>query len=281
MPTTTIPTIERQVDFRASPERLWRAITDEREIATWFAQRARVELRVGALGYLEWDQHGRAPLRVEEVDPPRRFAWRWGDLGDDRLEGPSTLVEWELEPLPHGGTRLYFRESGFTQDRSRSDNVEGWHDVLGELVEHVAEEPWEAGIRRTYRFRATPERVWQAFVDEGEFAAWWGTTRDLRMTAGSEGWFEWETQGRHAVRIEAVEPVRYLAWLWTIERDVPLAEAHEVLRTEWLFWPDTDGGTELRLLETGFVGPENHRENAQGWDTEVEPVLRKHLGEAP
>lgn len=41
-----------------------------------------------------------------------------------------------------------------------------------------------------------------------------------------------------------------------------------------------DGGTVVHLFEWSFAGPENHRENSLGWDTEVEPILRKHLGEA-
>ena len=42
MPTTTIAAIDRQLDFRASPERLWRALTDDGELASWFGQRARL-----------------------------------------------------------------------------------------------------------------------------------------------------------------------------------------------------------------------------------------------
>ena len=33
MPTTTIAAIDRQLDFRASPERLWRALTEDGELA--------------------------------------------------------------------------------------------------------------------------------------------------------------------------------------------------------------------------------------------------------
>ena len=280
MPTMIPAAIERQVDFRASPERVWQALTDEREIARWFAGRARVDLRPDALGWLEFEGHGRYPIKVVEVDPPRRFAWRWGDIGDERVEGHASLVEYELEPLPGGGTRLRLRESGFDAEKARAQNVEGWQDVLGSLLEHVAVEPWQAGIRRRYRFTSSPDRIWRAFVEADEFAAWWGGIGELRMTPGADGWFEWPSEGRHAVRIEAVEPPVYLAWLWTIERDTPLAEAREVLRTEWVFWPTDDGGTELRLLETGFMGPENHGQNSIGWDVDVAPILRAHLGEA-
>ena len=279
MPATTIAAIERQLDFRASPDRLWRALTDNDELSAWFGQRTSLVLEEGGLGWFEWDGHGRFPVRVERLDPPRLLVWRWGDVGDTELRGDSTEVEWRLDPLPDGGTRLHLRESGFDTDKARFGNVEGWVSELGELAAFLADEPWQAGIRRTYHLRSAPERVWQAFSDPAELAAWWGTGSDLHIEQGFEGWFEWATEGRHAVRIEAVEPPRYLAWSWTIERDTPLADAREVLRTEWLFQPTEDGGTELRLFETGFLGPENHRQNALGWESEVLPGLQRLLGE--
>jgi uncharacterized protein YndB with AHSA1/START domain len=279
MPTTTIPAIEREVEFHASPERVWRAITVDEELSAWFGHRTQLDLRPGGLGWFEWDGHGRFPVRIDVVEPPTRLVWSWGDVGDERLEGPSTEVEWRLEPLPNGGTRLRLRESGFATDGARWANSEGWLSELAELAGFVASEPWQGGIRRTYTFRSPVERVWQAFADPAQLGAWWGDIRGLRLDPGSEGWFDWPSEGRHAVRIEAVEPPRYLAWSWTIERDTILADAQEVLRTEWFLQPAPDGGTVVHLFEWGFIGPENHGQNSLGWDSEVEPVLRRHLGE--
>jgi uncharacterized protein YndB with AHSA1/START domain len=280
MPTTTIPAIERRVEFRAPPERVWRAITDETELSAWFGHRTKLDLRPGGLGWFEWEDHGRFPVRVDVLEPPHRLVWSWGEVGDLELQGHATEVEWRLEPLTTGGTRLHLRESGFVADNDRWANSEGWLTELAQLAEHVASEPWEAGIHRTYTFRSPLERVWRAFADRAEFAVWWGEIGDLRLEAGAEGWFDWPTEGRHAVRIEAVEPPRYLAWSWTIEVGTPLASAQEVLRTEWFLQDGEEGGTIVHLFESGFIGPENHRENSLGWDTDVEPVLRKHLGEA-
>ena len=47
MLATTIPAIERQLDFRATPERLWRALTDDAELSAWFGQGAHLDLRPG------------------------------------------------------------------------------------------------------------------------------------------------------------------------------------------------------------------------------------------
>jgi hypothetical protein len=52
-----------------------------------------------------------------------------------------------------------------------------------------------------------------------------------------------------------------------------------VLRTEWVLVPREDGGTDLHLLETGFIGPDSIRENEGGWEQVIQ-LLRKHVGEA-
>ena len=279
--TTTLPAIERRIELRASPERLWRALTEPDELAEWFGQRCSIDLRPGGGAWFEWDDGGRFLARVEVVDTPRRFAFRWAvEQGQAVDAGAATLVELTIEPGRGGGSVLYLRESGFPSQAKRFGNVHGWVDELGDLTAHLATEPWQAGIRRSYRLRSTPERVWQALSTIEGLDSWFGPTVDLAMVPGSEGWFDWPAHGRFAVRIEAIEPPSYLAWSWTPHRDVHLGEAGEVLRTEWLVRAAEDGGTRLELLETGFIGPEEWRSNSEGWDSDVLAALRRSLGES-
>lgn len=280
MITTTIPAIERQLDFRASPERLWRAITDDTELGAWFGQGAHLVLQPGADGWFEWEGHGRVPVRTEVVEPITRLAWRWGDVGKSVDEG-STLVEFRLEPLAGGGTRLHLRESGFAAEASRWSNTEGWLSELAELAQHVAAEPFEAGIRRTYALTSPIERVWRAFSEPAELAAWWAGTAEIEIRPGFEGWFVWPKEGgRFGMRFEAVEPPRYLCWTWTPVPEVPVTEAETVLRTEWTLVPREDGGTDVHLFESGFSEPTGFGMNSGGWDGDVLPALRRRLGEA-
>ena len=278
----TTPAIERTLELRATPERVWQALTDAAELAAWFGQRCDLAPVVGYDGWMEWDGHGRYAMRVVEAVEPRRFALHWMNepgvaLDPDR----STLVEWDLEPTAAGGTRLHLRESGFRSPDGRRGNVIGWLSETGELVAHLASEPWEAGIRRTYHLDAGVERVWAAFADPTEFAAWWGGTHPVELRAGALGWWEWPSEGgRFAVRVDVVEPPTYLAWTWTPTPETPLDQAAERLHTQWAFEPRDDGGTDLHLMETGFTGPENHRLNDRGWDGDVIPALRRVLGEA-
>jgi uncharacterized protein YndB with AHSA1/START domain len=275
----TTAAIERELDLAASPDRVWRALTDSDELAAWFPQRASIPAKVGEIGWMEWDGHPRFAVRVEHFEPERRLAWRWASSADPDFDASATLVEWTLEPTEGGGTILRLRETGFESPYARRGNVEGWLDELGELLALLAREPWERGIRRTWRFRSSPDRVWRAFSDPAEFSSWWGGTEPIEIRPGFEGWFAWPTEGRYAMRIERVEPPTYLSWRWTTKQGVSFDETDEILRTEWALMPSDDGGTVVHLLETGFRGPDNHRLNSSGWDSDVSPALGRHLGE--
>jgi uncharacterized protein YndB with AHSA1/START domain len=275
------PAIERTLELRASPERLWRVLTEADELAAWFGQRCALDLRPGGSAWFEWDDGGRFEATIEVVEPPRRFAFRWASERNVPVAaGRSTLVEFRIEPGRDGGSVLSLRESGFGELGTRLANVHGWMDELRDLAAHVAVEPWHAAIRRTYQLRSAPERVWRAISTIPELDAWFGPTEGLEMQAGSEGWFAWPKHGRFAVRIEAVEAPAYLAWSWTPEPDTALATAASVLRTEWFVAAREDGGTDLHLLETGFMDLRNWVDNSGGWDSDVLPAIKRVLGEA-
>jgi uncharacterized protein YndB with AHSA1/START domain len=268
-------TIERSLDLQAAPDRVWRALTEPAGISAWFGTETELEPRLGAEGWFGFGDEGRFAVRIDAFEPGRRLVWRWAAEPPAAHEaGPTTLDEWTHDAGPAGGTRLGLRETGLRTERNLEMNTTGWFEELAELREHLASEPWQRPIRRTMELRADRDRVWRALTDEGDLLAWWGSTTPVAMEAGTEGWFTFPEHGRHAVRIEVVEPPRYLAWRWTAdETDVPLAEARQPLVTEWTLTSRDDGGTTLQLMESGFTGPAAHGDNTGGWDGEVLPGL--------
>lgn len=273
--TSATYSIERTLDLQASPDRVWSALTEPAEISGWFGTEADLMPELGAAGWFGFGDEGRFAVRIEAFEPKRRLAWRWAEEPDHALdEGSTSLVEWTLEPGRDGGTRLGVRETGLTSERHLEMNTGGWFEELAELREHLAVEPWQVPIRRRLELRADRDRVWRALSDDGELRQWWGSTTPVEVRAGWEGWFSFPEHGRHAVRIEVVEPPRYLAWRWSAdETDVPLADVRQPLVAEWLLSERDGGGTTLQLLESGFTGPANHADNTQGWDAEVLPNL--------
>lgn len=275
--------IDRIVELRANPERVWRALTDPAELAGWFGAKGALDPRPGGAASFEWDGDGRFEARVEAVDPPRLLAWRWARERDTPVDdGPSTLVEFRLEPSGSGGTRLHLRESGFERPEDRVANSGGWLEELGDLAAFLAEHRWEAGIRKTWALRSPVARVWAALSEPAQLAAWWSMNPDLVIETDAEGWFTWEGMGRFGCRFEAVEPPHYLCWRWVVVTDVRVddAEPGQILRTEWTLAPRADGGTDLSLFESGFTDDHGFGMNDGGWDGDVIPGLRKLLGEA-
>jgi uncharacterized protein YndB with AHSA1/START domain len=272
---TTDRAIERTLDLHAAPDRVWRALTDPAEVAAWFGTTADDLGEVGATGWFGFDEEGRFAVRLEAMELGAFLAWRWAEEPETAIEdGSTSLVEWTLEPMADGGTRLRMRESGLRTGRRLEMNTGGWFVELAELREHLAVEPWQKPIRRRLELRADRDRVWRALSDEDELRQWWGLRMPVVVEPGWEGWFDFPEYGRHAVRIEVVEPPRYLAWRWTAdEPDVPLTDVRQPLVTEWLLEERDGGGTILQLMESGFTGPAKYEDNSAGWTDEVLPNL--------
>ncbi|GAB4186935.1 MAG: hypothetical protein Tsb002_11800 [Wenzhouxiangellaceae bacterium] len=131
-------TIERTLELSAAPAKVWQAITDADQLAAWFPnQGCDFKAEAGYIGWFQWQLEecsGRYAMRVERVDAPRYIAWRWAREADTPIDQAySTLVEWTLEPLTNGGTRLHLLESGFQKEEDRQQNIGGWQHELGEL----------------------------------------------------------------------------------------------------------------------------------------------------
>jgi uncharacterized protein YndB with AHSA1/START domain len=127
--------IERELHVAAPIERVWQVITDPAYVAQWFGSTAEIDLRPGGDAVFGWTDHGNAPARVERVEPPHVFSFRWMREHDVPFDsaGYSTLVEFTLAP-DGAGTRLRLVESGLTRPGHQADNSAGWDAELAELV---------------------------------------------------------------------------------------------------------------------------------------------------
>jgi uncharacterized protein YndB with AHSA1/START domain len=140
--------IERHIDLKASPSRVWRALTDHKEFGQWFGCVFEGPFVVGQtvrarLNHTTYDEWG---IDVKTIEPERLFAFTWHpyavDPAIDYASEPPTLVEFKLEPSG-SGTRLYVTESGFEKlpaDRRLEafrKNDAGWGVQLENIANHV------------------------------------------------------------------------------------------------------------------------------------------------
>ncbi len=154
MGTTTTDRIEKQILLRAPRARVWRALTDSREFATWFrcafeqpfTAGARMKGRITYPGY----EHLSMELVVERLEPERYFSYRWHpnavDPGVDYSGEPTTLVEFRLEER-EGGTLLTVTESGFDRipierrAKAIESNDGGWAQQMRAIESYLRERP--------------------------------------------------------------------------------------------------------------------------------------------
>lgn len=96
--------VTREEELEASPEEVWRALTDESILRLWLGEEVELDARPGGVVRVRDDGEERSG-RVEDVDEPRRLAFTWAREG----ELPA-LVEFELAPTD-SGTKLSVTET--------------------------------------------------------------------------------------------------------------------------------------------------------------------------
>lgn len=126
--------------FRASPDKVWRALTQPQAMKEWMAPSdqcsmpvAEADVRVGGRYHLvmldskgaEHDLTG----TYREVVPNRRlvYTWSWLDAAERR-----SLVTLELRPTPEG-TELTLTHEQFSDTAERNHHEHGWSSTLARL----------------------------------------------------------------------------------------------------------------------------------------------------
>ncbi len=145
--------IEKSVEIKASPARVWRALTDHREFGAWFRVNMEGPFEPGRSVKGRSTHPGYEHVVLEMVDvvlrPEEYFSFRWRpyalDPAVDYSKEPRTLVEFRLEPAAVG-TLLRVTESGFDgipawrRDEAFRMNSEGWDEEMGNIKVYVERE---------------------------------------------------------------------------------------------------------------------------------------------
>lgn len=150
MKTSETDRIVNEIEIKAAPARVWRALTDHKEFGQWF----RVNLegpfvpgkttrgRIAFPGY----EHVVMEVVVQRMEPERLFSYHWHpyavDPNVDYSSETPTLVEFKLEPTS-AGTKLTVTESGFDRipaerrDEAFRMNSGGWEVQVKNFESYV------------------------------------------------------------------------------------------------------------------------------------------------
>jgi uncharacterized protein YndB with AHSA1/START domain len=184
--------------YSAPVERVWRAFTERGELARWFGD-VRGELRAG--GTLRAHVGAAHPVtaRVLRCEPPERLGVSWWYEGSH----PDAVDEVDVVLKPDGaGTSLELMHRSSAPGDFWNGVGPGWEEWLYRLSAALSDAPlpedlsalqaralehWQrlpppsqtptvstvtARVRR--RYRASPERVFDAWLDPAQVEAWMG-----------------------------------------------------------------------------------------------------------
>jgi uncharacterized protein YndB with AHSA1/START domain len=143
--------IKKVIEINASPEVVFKAISDPNELTNWFPDAAILEPKVG--GKFRFTFYENSDMRrkkqggdffpegkVLEFIPNKKLSYSWQHKNISNF--PETIVTWELEPIRKNKTKVTLTHSGFTGkegDKSIEEHTQGWSYFLNELVVYCKE----------------------------------------------------------------------------------------------------------------------------------------------
>jgi uncharacterized protein YndB with AHSA1/START domain len=265
--------------LQATPERVWRALTEPPELQAWFAEHAEVELRAGG-AYRCWGRHTLGTPSARPTEPgldafeaPRRLAYSWDCCG------VRSRVELRLDPAPGGATQLALAhefERELALERAADLVDDHWRLAFGNLSAHLRHGadvalPLHAesapAIRHVLSIEAPLRDVWSALVEPARLERWIASAARVEPRVGGAYTYGWtyKVGARDVVggprRILAFEPEQRLALDWPDWRGDPRVPDQ---RIEWRLFARA-GGSRVEFEHTGFVRAVDWSDFVQGW----------------
>ena len=132
-------------DTAASPEAAWEALVRPELVERWLTTASPV-VGEGAPYRLDFGDSVVEGV-VTELHVGRRLAytWAWSDATPRQV----TLVSWEVEAIPDGGSRVTLRHGGWAEagadEATRDDHAGYWDGYLDDLADLLEDESGVTG----------------------------------------------------------------------------------------------------------------------------------------
>lgn len=272
---------EFTVSLTASPARVFRALTDERELMTWFAEHVAIEPCAGG-EYRFWGRHtpgaptrSQATQKILRIEPPRLLEFSWP------MEESASVVTLELTEEKSGAAngavltgRHHFGE-GLATPRAADLVQDLWAGNIANLRAHLHggslyrpdfSHPIPR-VRLSVLIDAPRDKVFQALIEPAQLARWLGGAAPVvEAQLGGRYVWEWKRTGCAApVRggptkiLELVEDTK-LVTDWCGRAEAPAQ------RVTWVF-ESVMHRTRVILIHEPFERTADLADYPHGWTT--------------
>ncbi|MBN9502770.1 MAG: hypothetical protein BGO01_18415 [Armatimonadetes bacterium 55-13] len=262
--TMDLTTATRTLTIKASPERLFEALTTPDQLKTWFCDGIETDLKVGG-PFRFW---GRTILgtgtaesarqTLSALEPPKSLEVQWP------YEGFDSVLSYEVQPADGGSSVLAKHViPGNTDYITLAMSHDGLKVALYNLRHYL--ENGEALVQFdltnltttvtcSVTIQAPKEDVWAALTDPEKMDIWISEGAKVDLQEGGDYSYGW---GLGPEKILGLKEGECLVTDWHFE-DEPNTTV------EWTL--EGDGGTTtLKLTHSGFTQPDQTRGYNQGW----------------
>jgi len=132
--------IEKNIVIDASPEVVFKAITDQEELTNWFPDQAILEPRLGGkvkFSFYKDKEQKQGELEcvpegtIIEFIPNKKVSYTWCQTNTPDF--PNTVVTWELKEITDNKTQVKLLHTGFESSELSKQHDEGWSYFLNRL----------------------------------------------------------------------------------------------------------------------------------------------------
>jgi len=281
--------IRRVIVINASPDVVFKAISDPQELTKWFPDAAILEPRDGGkfqfIFYKDSDRRGKKSDRdfspegrILEFVPNRKLAYSWQHKNVPRF--PETVVSWELEELEKNKTKVTLTHSGFTgqeEEKGIKEHNEGWDYFIDRLAQYCGEKtsddktiisdlptkdkPKSFTIEQSYYFKSPPKKVFQAMTDPKILVKWFLSKAKVVPKEGGTYTFDWIGGYHMTGSVKQFEESKAVSYSWHDK----LPNGKMVETTASFQVAKKGRGTILKLHHYGFTDAEQFAECSSRW----------------
>jgi uncharacterized protein YndB with AHSA1/START domain len=162
--------IELSVELDATPEEVFRAVTEGTEIAKWIAPEARVTPPDGEKKgtiWISWGEGMGVEHEIDVFDPPKRLRHPSSQNSETKAH---LYAEWSVEARGGGKTTLRLVHSGFSAgadwDHEYDSHKRGWTLMLQNLRHYFARHRHEPAVHLPFMANVESPRlpIWKALL---------------------------------------------------------------------------------------------------------------------